>query len=463
MKKDMTSSVGENGYFADPLVPLLLTAENEQNIMAKFSALKESLTNNPGICVKTLALALANNYKSSSNRGIAVYNTAIGQLDFPFISKDSIDLKSLENRPLAFMLTGVGNQYINMAKGLYQKGKNFKKHFDYCCSFLEPLLNLNLKDVLFPDSIRDTVSKDYEAKSGFNLKGLLDKSCSDLTGKEEKLLAKTEYLHPLLFIVEYLIAQILISWGITPAALIGHSIGEYVVACVSGVLSLEDALTLVTKRAQLIETLPQGMMLTVLVDEDKLKPILKDYNSLSMAAVNSLISCTVSGAEKDIIEFEEELGKREIMCLRLPTTRAFHSSMMSAIEPEFIRLFDNIRLNKMKIPFLSNLTGDWATDKQLADINNWFLHTCSAVQFSMGIKKLLEVKNIVLLELGPGQTLTGFTFQHNFKKQNPNGIILSALKNTNDMLSDDVFLFNALCKLWINGVKINWGSILKST
>lgn len=445
-------------YVTYPLIPLVLTAESEAEFKQKQEALEKWLAGNGSIRERFIQLTAYN--PAHCYRGIVVYNEITKQASLAFKNNISPEICTPRERPVIFMFTGIGNQYLNMARGLYDNSPLFREYFDYCCNFLEPLLQGNMKEIIFPPAgrIDESLLGESGSRQRFDLKRILDPS--RLKPAEPRLLDKTEYLHPLLFIVEYSLARLLLQWGIVPAALIGHSVGEYVAATISGILSIDDALTLITKRAQLIEKLPPGVMLTVLAGKEELEPMVKAKGKLFLAAENSPISCTVSGEEDDICKLEAELAERDVVFLRLSTDKAFHSPFMEPVEREFKQLFDMVKVKEFNIPLVSNLTGNWATNEQMGERNNWFLHTCKTVQFSEGIQKLLDLKNCVLIEIGPGQTLTGFVYQHKFKGKNPNALILSMLRNANDNSTDQDFLFNELCKLWVHGIDINWKEVL---
>lgn len=441
------------------LFPLLLTAANESELDAKYETLNKILVNDTG--VNQLAISLAGNYsRSDCCRSIAVYNNNDRQLTLAFRNQLTTEPDGIKNRPIAFMFTGVGGHYINMAKGLYQTNSLFKEIFDYCCDFLQPLTKKKLTDIIYSNV--DSNENNYFnniLNHQCDFKKIFNKFKSD-TEVENKL-NQSSFLHPLLFIIEYAVSQLCIKCGIIPQFLIGHSIGEYVATTIAGVLALEDALILITRRAQLIEQLPHGAMVTILAGKNDLTAFLEKIDNLFLAAENSPISCTVSGPEKDIIKLETDLEKNNIAYLRLSTDRAFHSALMQPINEKFVNIFKQTKIGKIKIPFLSNLTGDWATNPQVIDSNNWFLHTSKTVCFSDGLKKLLNIKNIILIEIGPGQILTGFAFQHKFSASNPNVLIVSALRSAHDNIADNAFWLNMLSKLWVNGVNINWNAVFQ--
>lgn len=446
-------------YSTYPFIPLLLVADSKEEINRQYEALNETISNHHS--VKELALELANRDSSGCYRGVAIFNEKTKKLEMVFQDSILSEAGEIKENPIVFMFAGVGNQYKNIAKGLYKQIPFFKDLFDDCCSFLEPILKMDLKKIVFDEDeeCKNDMSEGDSTKSEADLRMLLSKSKT--ASSENTLLNKTKYLHPLLFVVEYCLAKTLMEWGIVPEAMIGHSVGEYTAAAVSGVFSQEDALMLVAKRASLIEELQPGCMLTVLAGKEEIEWLLNANDGLFLATENSPISCTLSGSEKDIVWAEEELEKKDIVFFRLPTNRAFHSPLLEPIKNEFEKAFENIDFHSPQIPYISNLTADWVTEREIFDKHSWFLHTCETVRFSEGIQKLLDIKDCILIEIGPGQTLTGFVYQHPFNDNNSDVMVCSALKNVNDSTPDTIYLLYILCKLWVNGVKVDWNSFLK--
>ncbi|TCO70409.1 acyltransferase domain-containing protein [Marinisporobacter balticus] len=446
-------------YSTYPFIPLLLVADSKEDIDRQYETLNKTLSIHHNI--KKLALELAERDNSGCYRGVAIFNEKTKKTEMLFEGSILSEVGELKKPPVVFMFAGIGNQYKNIAAGLYKQIPFFKDLFDECCCFLEPILELDLKKIVFDeekDLKIDMAGGDCK-KGGADLRILLSKSKT--ASAENILINKTKYLHPLLFVVEYCLAKTLMKWGIVPKAMIGHSVGEYAAAAVAGVLSQKDALLLIAKRALLIEKLQPGCMLTVLAGKEEIEPLLNANDRLFLATENSPISCTISGSEKDIVWAEEELEEKDVVFFRLPTDRAFHSPLLEPIKNAFEKTFENIAFHLPKIPYLSNLTGDWATERQIFDAHSWFLHTCKTVRFSEGIQKLLDIKDCIFVEIGPGQTLTGFVYQHPFKDDNSNVMVHSALKNVNDSTPDTVYLLHILCKLWGNGVPVDWNSFFK--
>lgn len=342
-------------------------------------------------------------------------------------------IKSIRERPVAFMFPGQGAQYVNMGRELYEHNRVFSETIDQCCEILRSLAessNLvreSILDILYPNEI----SKEHATQ----------------------LLKQTEVTQPALFIIEYALAQLWMSWGIKPQAMIGHSIGEYVAACIAGVFSLQDALATVTLRGRMMQDLPQiGAMLAVHLSEDDLVSYLLG-KSLSLSAVNSSTQCVVSGEVDAIISFEEELKSRDIECQRLHTSHAFHSALVTPMLVPFTNWLKTIQLNPPKIPYISNLTGTWITAELATDPQYYAQHIRHTVFFAAGLDLLFQSPN-VLLEVGPGQTLTRFALHHETKQATH--VLLSSLPHVKDQQNEEQFILTTLSQLWMAGVQIDW-------
>lgn len=330
------------------------------------------------------------------------------------------------NREVAFLFSGQGSQYPNMGRGLYDTEPVYRAEVDRCCEILEPHLGLDLRTLLFPAA-----------------------------GQEEaaaKELEKTQITQPALFVTELALARLWMSWGVQPAAMIGHSIGEYVAAALAEVFSVEDALRLVAARGRFMGSLPAGSMLAVPLPESEVLPLLGP--ELSLAAANAPARVVVSGPTPAIEAFEALLVERGTPGRRLHTSHAFHSAMMEPILAPFIAEMSSITLSAPKIPFLSNLTGQWILDEQATDAGYWAQHLRGAVRFADGLATLLGESPYVLLEVGPGRTLSTLARQH---PSCPKDLaVVSSLRHPNDEQSDEVFLLRTLSELWIGGARIDW-------
>jgi acyl transferase domain-containing protein len=233
--------------------------------------------------------------------------------------------------------------------------------------------------------------------------------------------------------------------------MIGYSIGEYAAACLAGVVSVEDALTLITRRAQMIQALPHGVMLAVPLPEARVRPLLGD--ALSLCIVSTPALCVVGGPEAAVAELEARLRADEVVSRRLPGTHAFHSHMLESLHAPLIELIKGFKLSAPQIPYLSNLTGDWISAAQATDPTYWARHTWQTVRFAEGLSRLLDREGRVFLEAGPGQSLGSFVLQHPAAAKLRDKIVLPSLRNRYERQPDEAFFLATLGKLWLAGVE----------
>jgi acyl transferase domain-containing protein/2-polyprenyl-3-methyl-5-hydroxy-6-metoxy-1,4-benzoquinol methylase/acyl carrier protein len=335
-------------------------------------------------------------------------------------------VKGDKNPSVVFMFSGQGAQYINMGLELYQTESVFREQIDHCAEFLKPHLGLDLRTVLYPHKKQQTEVATQKLK-------------------------QTAITQPVLFVIEYALAQLWKTWGIQPKAMIGHSIGEYVAACLAGVFSLEEALILVAARGRLIQSVPAGAMLAVPLAEAEIRPLLNQ--NLDLAAINVPFQSVVSGTFEAVEQLTTQLAEQGIECQRLHTSHAFHSEMMSPILTSFFEQMQKIHLKPPQIPFVSNVTGTWISNTEAIDPNYWVKHLRQTVRFTAGLQQILQESSYILLEIGPGHTLSTFAKRH---PDNAGLLVSTSLRHPKDEQSDSAFLLNTLGQLWMAGITVNW-------
>jgi acyl transferase domain-containing protein len=330
--------------------------------------------------------------------------------------------------PVAFMFPGGGAQYPNMGLETYRTQTVYREEVDLCASLLRPLLGLDLHDLLYPDENE------------------LEEARHQLT--------QTHLALPALFVTEYALARLWISWGIHPSALIGHSLGEYVAACLAGVFTLPDALALTVRRARLLGgAAGTGKMLGVVLPEANLARWLN--GDLSCAAVNGPSHCVLSGPEHAIEDVARRLSEQGIQIHHLQIDVAAHSQLAEPIVPTFTEFVATFNLSPPRIPFLSNVTGTWISADEAMNPGYWGRHLRQTVRFADGVRELLIASpECLLLEVGPGQTLTSLARQQGHRSQP--GSELSSMRHPQDPQSDSATLLTTLGRLWIKGVPVDW-------
>lgn len=348
---------------------------------------------------------------------------------------------TVENtRPgLAFLFPGQGAQYVGMGRALYESQPVFRQEIDNCAAVLAPELGLDIRHILYPAH-----------------------DSADGRESASKKIVQTEFTQPALFIVEYALARLFMSWSVRPDAMAGHSIGEYVAACLAGVMSAEDALRLVLARGRLMQSVPPGVMLAVHKSEKELVGLLaKDLrdNNVSVAAENSPCLCVLSGPEPTIQRLEPVLSAHSIQHSRLRTSHAFHSMMMDPIVSKFVDLVSHVHLNPPTCRYLSNVTGTWITPEQATDPKYWGRHLRATVRFAQSMHTLQERSHQVLLEVGPGRTLTGLALQCANGNQ---PTVVNSLPAAQDQTSAFQTVPQAAATLWVNGVEIDLSAIQRN-
>jgi len=408
---------------------LILSAKTSSALETATANLAEHLKQHPDLNLADIAYTLQVGRRTFDHRRMVVcqnLNDAVKALESPEPQRAFTHYQQPSHRPIVFMFSGQGAQYANMARELYEIEPTFRKQVDSCSDILNPLLGLDLRHVLYP-------SKEQEQEAASQLK-------------------QTAIAQPALFVIEYALAKLWMEWGITPSAMLGHSIGEYVAATIAGVFSLEDALALVTARGQLMQKLSSGTMLAVPLPEKEVQPLLGQ--TLSLAAINGLSSCVVSGPTEAVEALQNQLASQGVECRLLHTSHAFHSQMMEPILEPFTERVKQVSLKPPQIPYLSNVTGTWITAEQATDSNYWVKHLRQTVRFAEGLQELLKEPAQILLEVGPGKTLSTLARRHPDKQAEQ--VVLSSVRHPQELGSDVAFLLNALGQLWLAGVKVDW-------
>ncbi|HLM55240.1 MAG TPA: amino acid adenylation domain-containing protein [Pyrinomonadaceae bacterium] len=329
------------------------------------------------------------------------------------------------DRNVVFMFPGQGAQHVGMGLGLYRQERVFREQVDGCCETLRAHLGFDLRDVLYPRA-------GEEAEAAGRLR-------------------QTQVTQPALFVVEYALARLWMSWGVRPAAMIGHSVGEYVAACLAGVFSLEDALQLVALRGRLIQSLPEGAMLSVPLAEDELRDLLGE--ELSVAAVNGPSLCTASGPREAIDELRRGLASRGVDSKRLHTSHAFHSRMMAPAVAEFNDEVRRVRLGAPQMRYVSNVTGTWVKADDATDPAYWAQHLRRTVRFADGVREVLKDANALMLGVGPGHALGAMVKPLAREAGQP---VINSMRHPDEQTSDEEVLIRGLGRLWLAGVRVDW-------
>jgi amino acid adenylation domain-containing protein len=407
----------------------LLSAKSKTSLDAMTDNLSAWLEAHPNASLADAAFTLQAGRRHFRHRRLIVGGSH-GEVIEAIANKDTnlIGTRELhESAPgVVFMFPGQGSQYVNMGRDLHASEPVFAQHFDQCCQLFSKELGVDLKAIIFPKA-----------------------------GEEEQAagqLKQTVYTQASLFTMHYSLAKLWMHWGITPDAMMGHSIGEFAAGCLAGVFSLEDAVKLVANRGRMMQELPGGSMLSVRAAEEDVAMRLPD--GCSIAANNGPQLCVVSGPHEPIAKFSAELEKEGITCKLLVTSHAFHSPMMDAIVAPYKKVVESMKLSAPRIPIVSTVTAQWMKDEEATSPKYWTDHLRATVRFAQAVRFAWTDANRVMLEVGPRITGTTLARQQSTdpKKQAAVSSLSDHAGNGNELAQ----LLKAVGGLWQSGVLVDW-------
>jgi amino acid adenylation domain-containing protein len=418
---------------------LPLSARSEAALDQATLNLAEHLKSNPQLPLADIAWTLQTGRRAFACRRVVAARNSAEAVDAlaNFKNLNGRDRKRVqtrlsprENGSICFLFPGQGSQHLQMGREIYDTEPVFRAAVDRCAEILRPLLKADLRALLYPPE-----------------------SASE---EDKRRVTDTVVAQPAIFTIEYALAQLWMSWGIRPQRMLGHSVGEFVAACLAGVFSLEDAIALVAERGCMMQAIPAGGMLSVRLPEAELRARLNGNKKLSVAAVNAPSLCVMAGPFDALEALEQDLNVAGVACRRLTTSHAFHSSMMDPLIEPFTTRVAQVRLNPPRIPYVSGVTGKWITENEATDPAYWARHFREPVQFSLGVTELRKDPGSILLEVGPGNVLSVLAREHG---SSSDAVIVSSLSDGYSGEGDAESLMAALGALWLAGVQPNWRAV----
>ncbi|WP_046758366.1 type I polyketide synthase [Kordia jejudonensis] len=321
-----------------------------------------------------------------------------------------------QKKKLVFMFSGQGSQFLHMGKNLYENNAFFKQQLDACLQTLQNYTGIDYKEILYPENPENATSQINE----------------------------TVYTQPLLFSFEYALTQYLLHVGLQPDYMIGHSLGEYVAASISGVLKRDDALKLIVDRAKLMQSMEAGTMISVMLSAAEAEQYTNDH--VSIAVINTHKSCVLSGTHEAIQKLQTVFKEKGIISIPLKTSHAFHSHMMENMLDAYLLKLKTVSKGNIQIPYIANTTGEFITQKMIADPAYWTNHLRNTVHFAKGIDTLKEEGTTLFLEIGPGNTLTSIVKSH--LGRNYKDIAWNTTKKATETINDNELLLQRMGMLW---------------
>ncbi|MFO1217389.1 MAG: aminotransferase class III-fold pyridoxal phosphate-dependent enzyme [Burkholderiaceae bacterium] len=410
---------------------LLISARDDDALGRASDQLKNHLERDDATSLADIAYTLQTGRRAFGHRRALVCRgredavALLQSADPKRVFQSSCDASDIS---VGFMFPGQGAQYVNMGRTLYESEPVFREEIDACAAVLRPFLGVDLRHVLYPDAGSSPLAQEQ--------------------------LTQTAITQPALFAVEYALAQLWLSWGVTPKALIGHSVGEYVAACVGGTFRRDDALALLAQRARLMQAMPSGAMLAVRASATKLAEDLGPRTSI--AAINAPNLTVVSGDHEAIAQLAAALGAKGVACRLLPTSHAFHSPMMEPVVAQFVELVERTPRQRPTLHWMSSLTGTVITDAEATDPVYWARQLREPVRFMDGVGRLFDPR-LALVEVGPGQALTSLARQHGERKSEQ--LIVTSLHPGQEFSADLEYLLAAAGQLWTRGLTLDWSRV----
>ncbi|MEP5729181.1 MAG: beta-ketoacyl synthase N-terminal-like domain-containing protein [Sulfitobacter sp.] len=414
-----------------PFHALVISGASKAALEANTAALAQHLRDHPDQPLADVAHTLKNGRRGFDKRRIVVAETHAEAADL-LEQNDTRRVFSHEvlgeTPDVVFMFPGGGAQYAGMARDLYETEPEFAEWMDRGLDHLAPQLDYDIRAIWLPEADATTDAKERLKQPSVQL--------------------------PLIAIVEYALARLWMSWGVQPAAMVGHSMGENVAACLAGVMTFENLVDLVLLRGRLFDEVPAGGMLSISAPLAAIEPLLGA--DLDIASVNASELVAVSGPQAALEALQERLSKADIEYQRIAIDIAAHSRMLDPILDRYRAFLATLDLQPPAMPFVSNRSGQMITADEATNPDYWVSQLRNTVHFADCITTLSAARKHVYLEVGPGKALSALT-------QMSDGVapaqVLSTLRHPDQEIADDMYFISVIARLWACGVEADWTQI----
>ena len=422
---------------ADGAQLIVLSARTPDALVAATGRLADHLRDHPDGSLADVAHTLRVGRRVFDHRATFVATTVADAVDVLDNPDDGRLLTASHvadrGRPVAFLFTGFGDRHAESTKRLYDEEPVFRAAVDECVD----LVGDDLRGVLFTPAAA--------GRPDDELRRMLAVAAQD-----EHPLDGPGLGYPALFTIEYALVKLWESWGVTPEVMIGHSLGEYVAACVAGVFTLADAMMLVVERGRLVAACGSGAMIAVPLAEPAAAAYADD--DVALAAVNAHDTCLLSGTVESVERVAERLRADGVLFRRLSTRFAFHSPLMEQVVAPYAEIVRRVRLARPAKRFVSNVTGTWITDEQATDPDYWASHVRRPVRFADGVAALWQVEDVVMVEIGPGHALCTAAMRHPAGRGVADRVAVPSLPDAHGGDTPRATLLNAVARLWLAGI-----------
>lgn len=402
---------------------LVLSAKSEAALAAQALRLRVHLESQPGLPLRDVAYTLQRRRRHHPHRLSLVCDSVEGALQQLAGVPPGKGAAAAAPR-VVFMFPGQGSQYAGMGRGLYHSEPVFAQAVDRC----------------------------LQAVAGQPEAAAIREALLGTSAPAEAALTGTGITQPALFVVEYALAQLYMHWGLQPQALIGHSLGEFVAACLSGVMTLPDALSLVVARGRVMQAMPEGAMCSVALDAESVREHLPV--GCEVAAANGPFNTVVAGSPAALAQAEAAFERHGLTFKRLNTSHAFHCALVDEALPAFRAALSRVRLSTPHLPYVSNVTGGWITAEDATSVEHWVRHMRQPVRFAEGIAAVLDgVAEGLLVEVGPGTALGQLA-----RQQPRRGLrVVDSLRRS--VADERAHLLVALGRCWEAGATVRWEAL----